>query len=389
MQEGAKTSIIALAYAFMELIATCAFGLEKLVYQELKDLGIWVIKTEDGKVTFEGDWDTVVKANLWLRCSERILIKMGEFQAETFDELFDEVAKANWSAYIGQTDSFPIQASAAKSTLHSEPAIQSIVKKSIVKNLQKAYGQENLPENSGRNYQIVVKFIKNICTIGIDTSGESLHKRGYRLKANLAPIKETLAAALIKLSDWTPDRLLVDPFCGSGTILIEAALIAKNIPPGLYRQFTCHQWPHITPDVWRTTYEEARAAQKLDQPLKIEGYDLDPHSIEMAGYNLESLALEEEIRLTISDFKLIEFSKFENAVFITNPPYGERISEQLIVGKIYKDLGEKFRQTKNSSFFLITPDEIFPKLFGRPADKNRKLFNGRIKCYLYQYFKQV
>lgn len=377
--------------AHLELIASCAFGLEKLVFDEIKQLGLWVIKKEDGRVFFEATALDLIRANLWLRCADRIQIKMGEFKAETFDELFDQTYAVDWAKFIGANDSFPIQATSVKSALHSEPAIQSIVKKAIVKKLQSQHANENLPENSGVLYQIIVKSNKDNFIISIDSSGDSLHKRGYRTQANLAPIKETLAAALVKLSDWpgnNPDptayRSLIDPFCGSGTIAIEAALIAHNIAPGIKRNFAFQKWPWISQLDLETAYLEARNSAKEPQKLPIYCFDIDADSLDMAKENAARAGIE-NLNFKRADFQDLDFSKFQNCTFITNPPYGERLDDQDHVRELYRNLGNKFTQSKNCSLFIITADETFPELFGRLADKNRKLFNGNIRCYLYQY----
>jgi len=372
--------------ANLQLIATCAFGLEKLVYDEIKNLGLWVIKKEDGRVIFEATYYDLIRCNLWLRCADRIQIKMAEFSAVTFDELFDQVFAIDWASLIGVNDSFPVQATSVKSALHSEPAIQSIVKKAIVKKLQSQHGTETLPENSGATYPIIVKSNKDQFIISVDSSGDSLHKRGYRTKANVAPIKETLAAALVKLSDWTPDQTLVDPFCGSGTIAIEAALIAYNIAPGIKRQFAFQNWPQISPALLEEAYLEARNSVKPLEKLQIYCFDIDPETLEIAQENAARAGIE-HLNFKRADFQDLDFSKFINCTFITNPPYGERLEDKDSVQQLYREFGDKFTQTKNCSLFLLTADETFPELFGRPADKNRKLFNGQIRCYLYQYLR--
>ena len=374
----------------MELIATCTFGLEKLVREELKSLDLWIIKTEDGKITFEGDEDAISKANLNLRCASRIEIKMGEFEAVTFDQLFDQTNALEWEKFIGQKDQFPVKATSTKSALHSEPAIQSIVKKAIVKRLQKAHKTELLPENSEAIYQITVKCNKDQFVIGIDSSGDSLHKRGYRMQTTDAPIKETLAASMVKLSDWTTkheveDRKLIDPFCGSGTILIEAALIAKDLAPGHLRQFAFEKWPWIK----KSKIEKNKKTQTnpTNQPIRIFGFDIDKRAIKIAKDNAKRAGVEDMISFSCSDFNDLDFNDFENSTFVTNPPYGERLEETAEVTRIYRQLGEKFRQIKSYSLFLITPREDFTHLFGRREDKNRKLFNGNLKCYLYSITK--
>lgn len=397
----------------MELIATCAFGLEKLVHDEIKSLGLWVIKTEDGRITFKGDDLGLVRANLWLHCAERIQIKMAEFTATTFDQLFDNVNSVEWEKYIGKDDAFPNNATSVKSILHSEPAIQSIVKKAMVKRLQQKHSTEILSENSGITYTIFIKVNKDQFVISIDSSGESLHKRGYRLRANQAPMKETLAAALIKLSDWTPERTLVDPFCGSGTIAIEAALIAYNIAPGLKRQFAFQKWPWLDQKKIEQGYAEANksgtkvpdaptipvvtpattvaspAPMPTEPPKKLPIYcfDIDPSTLIIAQENAKRAGFS-NINFKRADFKSLDFSKFENCTFITNPPYGERMEDKKEVQSMYYEFGNKFAQTKNCSLFIITSNENFPQIFGRPADKNRKLFNGNLRCYLYSYFSK-
>ncbi len=369
----------------MELIATCAFGLEKLVFDEIKKLGLWVIKTEDGRVTFKGDETALVRANLWLRCADRIQIKMGEFQAATFDELFDQTYALEWEKYIAPNDPFPVKATSVKSLLHSEPAIQSIVKKAVVKKLQSHYKTNTLSENSNSLYQIVVKANKDNFVIAIDSSGDSLHKRGYRTQANAAPIKETLAAAMVKLSDWTPERPLIDPFCGSGTIAIEATMIAHNIAPGLKRTFSFQNWNWIDQKKISEIYEEAKKRQKPLEKLPIYSFDIDPEALRISQYNAKKAGFE-NMNFKRADFQELDFTRFENATFITNPPYGERLEETTDVESMYRVFGKKFSQSKNCSLFLITSHENFPHLIARKADKNRKLFNGQIRCYLFSFF---
>jgi putative N6-adenine-specific DNA methylase len=368
----------------MELIATCAFGLEKIVRDELHRLGLTVTGTDEGRISFNGDELAMIRANLWLRCAERIQIKMAEFTAVTFDELFDNVFAIGWEKYIGPKDAFPNTATSVKSVLHSEPAIQSIVKKAMVKRLQQKHGSEVLPEDSGISYHIFIKSHKDKFTVSINTSGDSLHKRGYRTQANLAPIKETLAAAMVKLSDWTPARTLIDPFCGSGTIAIEAALIANNIAPGLNRAFAFQKWPWVSRDKFSFALEQARKSVRSAQNLRIHCYDIDPSALDIGKQNAIRAGIS-SIGFSKSDFRDLDFGRLKDCTIITNPPYGERLEEKADAEKIYKDLGLKFARAKGCSLFLITSRENFPALFGRPADKNRKLFNGNLRCYLYSY----
>jgi putative N6-adenine-specific DNA methylase len=368
----------------MELIATCAFGLEKLVHDEIKKLGFWVIKKEDGRVTFKGDETALIKTNLWLRCADRIQIKMSEFNATTFEELFNAVNTLEWEKYIGVNDIFPVKATSVKSMLHSEPAIQSIVKKAIVKRLQQKYNLDILPENSNAVFQITVKSNKDQFVVCIDSSGESLHKRGYRTQATLAPIKETLAAAMVMLSDWKPEKSLIDPFCGSGTIAIEAAMMAKNMAPGLNRQFAFQNWPWLDREKIKEVFEETKNAIDPARELSVYCFDVDPIALKIAETNAKNAGV--NISFKRSDFNDLDFGKFENCTFVTNPPYGERLQEQADINIMYREFGQKFLNCKNCSLFLITSNENFPKLFGRPADKNRKLFNGKIRCYLFSFF---
>lgn len=368
----------------MELIATCAFGLEKLLYQEIKKLGLWVVKTEDGRVIFNGDQEDIARANLWLRTAERVYIKLAEFEAQSFDELFDATYDLDWLEILPNAATFPVLCSTSNSMLHNEPAIQSIVKKAIVKKLQTERTDNPLPE-TGPTYSILTRFHKDICTLGLDTTGDSLHKRGYRTESTMAPIKETLAAALVLLSDWKPEEILVDPFCGSGTIVIEAAMIAQNIAPGLNRGFAFQKWADFDPKILPKLIKEA--AEKItDTPLKIYGYDIDREAVKIAKFNAGRANV--KIEFEQADVHELDFEKMEGVTIITNPPYGERISEVDEVEKLYADLGQLFAKTKNSSLFLITSHPDFQKIFGRFAFKNRKLFNGKIKCYLYQYPKQ-
>lgn len=384
--------------AKLELIATCAFGLEKIVFDEIKKLGLWVIKKEDGRVFYEATPLDLIRSNLWLRCADRVQIKMSEFTAKTFDELFDQVYAADWAQYIGVNDMFPVQATSVKSILHGEPAIQRIVKKAIVTKLQDQHRTDLLPESSEAFYQIIIKANKDQFVISIDSSGDSLHKRGYRTQANLAPIKETLAAALINLAEWpgkesNPEnyRTLLDPFCGSGTIAIEAALIADNIAPGIKRGFAFQTWPWITQEDQETAYLEARNSAEQNSKLPIYSFDIDGEALDMADANAKRAGID-HMNFKRADFFELDFSKFENCTFITNPPYGERLEDVDSVADLYVDFGKKFSESKNCSLYIITSDENFPELFAQHAkiypDKNRKLFNGNIRCYLYQYLSK-
>lgn len=371
----------------MQLIATCAFGLEKLLRDELKSLGLWITSTEDGRITFEGDEEGLIKANLNSRLADRIQIKIGEFSASTFDELFDQTIELPWEKYIGKDDQFPADATSTKSALHSEPAIQSIIKKAVVKRLQNKLKTDSLTEQSKAVYQIHAKSNKDRFILSIDSSGDSLHKRGYRTQANKAPIKETLAACMVKLSDWTPSKILIDPFCGSGTIAIEAAMMAKNMAPGIRRSFAFQKWPWIAKEkIEKIILDLTKAESKQTKnPPKIFAFDIDANVIEIAKENAKRAGVYEMISFRCIDSNNLDFNNFMDATFVTNPPYGERMEEAETIAKMYKAFGQKFSQTKNCSLFLITAREDFPRLFGKRENKNRKLFNGNLKCYLYEY----
>ncbi len=367
----------------MNYIATCAFGLEAIVEKELKDLGIWVIRKSDGRVEFEGETDALVNANLWLRCADRVLIHLADFKAETFDELFDQINALPWQDYLQKETNFPILATSTKSALHSCPAIQSISQKAVIKKLQKYHNIKRFPQD-GPRCEIYVKINKNSVTVGLNSSGYSLHRRGYRSETNSAPIKETMAAALIKLSDWQPGRTLLDPFCGSGTIPIEAAMIAKNIPPGLNRDFAFENWHFIDREITKKVRSEARTAIRDDAPMKVHGSDLKKHIIEVAITNARNAGIR-DIEFTTSDFRDLNWLEMNNTTIITNPPYGERLSHRKEVDQMYADLGNYFGQTTNTSLFLLTSHPEFTDVFGSKPTKNRKLYNGKIQCYLYQY----
>jgi putative N6-adenine-specific DNA methylase len=369
----------------MDLFATCAFGLEKIVYQELKDLNLWVDRTEDGKVYFQGELEELVLTNLWLRSAERVYIKTHQFEVLDFDTLFDQVYAFDWAEIIGPNDQFPVRAKSFKSQLSSEPAIQKIVKKAIVKQLQSGHKTESLPESSNSVYEIQVKIRNNQCVIGLNTSGDSLHKRGYREHQLEAPIKETLAASLIKLSGWNPTRALLDPMCGSGTIAIEAAMIGLNFPPGLGRKFAFQDWQLVPQEIQQKVYSESKEKIRRQLPLEIYASDQDPVAIKVAMHNTKSATMENKIHFANSALENLHWDEIHNTVIIANPPYGEKIGDQTQAENIIRFLGEQYNKKQGNQFFIISPHPNFQKLFGHKADKNRKLFNGTIQCYLYQY----
>ncbi|QQK08186.1 THUMP domain-containing class I SAM-dependent RNA methyltransferase [Miniphocaeibacter halophilus] len=369
---------------YFKIIATTTFGLEAVVKRELQDLGYENIKVTDGKVEIEGNEEDIANLNINLRCAERVLIKFGEFKALTFDELFERTKALPWENIIPENGEFPVDGKSLKSKLFSISDSQAIVKKAIVERLKSVYKIDWFEEN-GPKYKIEVSLLKDIATLTIDTSGEGLHKRGYRDRAGDAPLKETLAAAMIKLSYWNPDRTLYDPFCGSGTILIEAAMIGKNIAPGIDREFISQEWPIIGKDIYKK--HRKIALGKIDHKVKLHllGSDTDKRSILRARDNAENIGVNEDIQFFMKDMRDVDL--LDNyGVVITNPPYGERMGEQKEIEKLYRDLGKKFKDFPTWSVYLITNNEKFEKLYGKKADRKRKLYNGRIKVDYYQFY---
>lgn len=369
----------------VELIAPCHFGLESVLKKEILDLGYEIIKVEDGRVTFCGDMKAVCRANIFLRSAERILLKTGEFKAVTFDELFEKTRKIPWEKYIPVDGKFWVtKAASVKSALFSPSDIQSIMKKAMVERLKSCYHKEWFSED-GASYPVRVFFMKDIAAIGIDTSGISLHKRGYRQLSSKAPITETLAAALIMLSPWKKDRILVDPFCGSGTFPIEAAMIAANIAPGMNRSFTAEKWSEIIPrKLWCEAADEARELENLDVETDIQGYDVDGDVIRSARQNACDAGVENMIHLQQRPVSELRHPK-KYGFIITNPPYGERLEDKASLPQIYREFGESFRRLSDWSAYVITGYEDAERYFGRKADKNRKIYNGMIKTYYYQF----
>ncbi|MGM9930830.1 THUMP domain-containing class I SAM-dependent RNA methyltransferase [Pradoshia sp.] len=369
----------------MTLIATAAMGLEALVAQEVRDLG-YECTVENGRVLFEGDETAIARANMWLRTADRVKILVGEFKAYTFDELFEKTKKLPWENYLDETAEFPVLGKSVKSKLFSVSDCQAIVKKAIVERMKKAYKKDGWLDENGPLYRIEVGLLKDRATLTIDTTGpQALHKRGYRTGQGEAPLKETLAAALVKLTNWTPDRPLVDPFCGSGTIAIEAAMIGQNIAPGFNREFVSETWPMIDSSIWDKVRDEADELANYDQPLDISGYDIDHRMVQIAKDN----ALEAGFADLI-EFKQMQVKDFtttkEYGVIIGNPPYGERLSDRPSVERMYKEMGEVLRPYDTWSVYMMTSDENFEQFYGKPATKKRKLFNGFIRTDYYQYW---
>lgn len=367
----------------IQLIATTGFGIEAITARELKDLGYRDQKVENGRVTYSGDLKAICRSNIWLRTAERILIKVGEFKALSFEELFEGTKALPWEDWIPVDATFPVEGKSVDSKLFSVPDCQAIVKKAVVERLKLKYKIDWF-EETGPRYRIEVSILKDMVCLTIDTTGLGLHKRGYRTLVAKAPIKETMASAMILLSYWKHDRVLWDPFCGSGTIPIEAALIGLNIAPGLNRAFVAEEWGLIPGDLWLEARQEARAKMDLSKKLRIHGTDIDDEAISLARQHAKQAGVEDYIHFQRRPMEEVK-SRFEYGVIITNPPYGERLNELEDIDKLYKDMGKTFRQLHNWSYYVITSIQKFEKLFGRPSDKRRKLFNGMIQCNLYQY----
>ena len=369
----------------MELIAPCHFGMETVLKREIYDLGYEITQVEDGRVTFEGDAEAICRANIFLRTAERVLLKAGSFHAETFDELFEAVKALPWEDFLPKDAKFWVaKASSIKSKLFSPSDIQSIVKKAIVERLKQVY-KVNWFEETGAAYPIRVFLMKDEITVAIDTSGDSLHKRGYRTMTSKAPITETLAAALIMFTPWRADRILVDPFCGSGTFPIEAAMIAANIAPGMKRSFTAEKWLNlIEPELWDEIREEAKEQINLDVQTDIQGYDIDGDVVKAARENAKRAGVDHLIHFQQREVANLRHPK-KYGFIITNPPYGERLEEKEALPALYTEIGQSFKQLDSWSAYLITSYEDTERYMGRKADKNRKIYNGMLKTYFYQF----
>ena len=367
-----------------EFVCPCHFGLEAVLKQEILDLGYEIVQVEDGKVTFAGDVTAFARANVFLRTTERVLWKVGSFKAETFEELFQNTKAIPWETLIPADGKFWVtKANSVKSKLFSPSDIQSIMKKAMVERMKQHYKVDWFPE-TGAQYPVRVSIIKDEVTVGIDTSGESLHKRGYRKLTSKAPITETLAAALILLSPWNKDRILVDPFCGSGTIPIEAAMIGANIAPGMHREFLAQTWENIPKKLGPAAVEEAKSKIRTDVELNIQGYDLDGEIVKAARQNARMAGVEQYIHFQQRPVSQLNHPK-KYGFIITNPPYGERLEEKAAMPALYREIGEAFKRLDTWSFYVITSYEDAQTHIGRKADKNRKIYNGMLKTYLYQF----
>ncbi|WP_270335785.1 THUMP domain-containing class I SAM-dependent RNA methyltransferase [Streptococcus macedonicus] len=369
------------------LVATAAAGLEAVVGREIRDLGI-DCQVENGKVRFQGDVRTIATTNLWLRAADRIKIVVGEFPACTFEELFQGVYKLDWENYLPLGAKFPIsKAKCVKSKLHNEPSVQAISKKAVVKKLQKVYHRpEGVPlQESGAEFRIEVSILKNKATVMIDTTGASLFKRGYRVEKGGAPIKENMAAAIIELSNWYPDKPFIDPTCGSGTFCIEAAMIGMNIAPGFNRDFAFEEWDWVDDDLVQQVRDEAEKKANYDIELDISGFDIDGRMIDIAKKNAEEAGLADVIKLKQMRLQDLKTDKI-NGVIVSNPPYGERLLDDKAVDILYNEMGQTFAPLKTWSKFILTSDEQFERKYGSQADKKRKLYNGTLRVDLYQFY---
>lgn len=367
-----------------KLVATSAMGLESIVADEVKALG-YETTTENGKVYFEGDERAIARANVWLRVADRVKIVVAQFPVKTFDELFERTKAVQWEKFLPVDAAFPVQGKSVKSTLFSVPDCQAIVKKAIVERLKLAYKRIGFLDESGATYKIEISILKDIATITIDTSGAGLHKRGYRQDQGEAPLKETLAAALVKISKWSPNRPFVDPFCGSGTIPIEAAMIGQNIAPGFNRDFHSEAWSWMPKTIWEDVRNEAEDLADYDQELQIIGSDIDHKMIQIAEQNAFESGFADIIK-----FKQMQASDFTttltDGVMIGNPPYGERIGEIEVIEKVISDLGYLMEQHPSWSVYMLSSMENFENLYGKKATKKRKLFNGFIRTDYYQFW---
>ncbi len=368
----------------IKLRATTTFGLEAVAKREIEKLGFTDIKVSDGYVEYTADYRGIVQSNLWLRTADKVLLVIGEFEAVTFEELFDNTFALPWTDLIPKDGNFIVTGKSFKSTLSSVPACQSITEKAIIKKLQTKYDIKRFPK-TGAEYTVQVSLLKNKVTITLNTSGPSLHKRGYRHGQVIAPLKETMAAALIELSYWKKDRIFLDPCCGSGTLPIEAAMIGRNIAPGLSRKFAAEDWDFIPKELWQEERKKAYSAIDYDCELQIYGSDINAHAVEIAKVNAENAGVDDCII-----FRQIPFNKLKlmgnYGVCVSNPPYAERMGNLDDVERLYTDMGKLFKANKTWSTYFITSHEGFEKLYGRKADKKRKLFNGNVKTDYYQYF---
>ncbi len=368
----------------IELIATATFGLEAIVAREVRQLG-YDAEVENARVIFQGDQQAICRSNLWLRSADRVLIRVGEFTALTFDELFEKTKALPWADWLPENANFPVEGKSVKSTLFSVSDCQAIVKKAIVESMKKKYHHRKWFEEDGPCYTIEISLLKDVATLTIDTSGTGLHKRGYRKLSTSAPLKETLAAAMINLSFWNPERVLLDPFCGSGTIPIEAALIGLNAAPGLQREFAAESWPNISKQLWTDARQEAEDLMCRHIKLQIRGTDINPKVMSIARYHAKLAGVNDFISFQQQPLSELRTKK-KYGCLICNPPYGERLDNTEEVEQLYSQMGQVFKPMDAWSFYVLTSHPNFERIFGRRADRRRKLYNGRIECHYYQFY---
>lgn len=369
----------------IELVATCLFGLEKYLGEEIEALGYKRTQTIDGRVTFRGGIEAIARCNIWLRYAERLFISMGSFKADSFDSLFEGTKALPWEYWIGKNDAFPVKGHSVKSTLFSIPDCQKIVKKAVVDRLSSKYGIGYF-EESGTKYQIEFFILNDTATLMIDTSGIALHKRGYRTEAGVAPLRETLAAAIAKTARPREDVLLWDPFCGSGTIPIEAALIMTNTAPGINRGFASEEFANISSDIWDDARDEALSLIREDCAFEAYASDIDPQCVELTRHNIKRAGVTANVKTFCRDALTIETFGRRGTV-VCNPPYGERLFSETETQELYRKMGRAFSGLGMWQIYILTSCEEFERLYGKRADKIRRLYNGMIRCNLYQYFK--
>lgn len=368
----------------LELIATSTFGLEALVAQELKELGYSTGKVENGKVTFTGDESAICRTNLWLRTADRVRLKVGEFKATTFDQLFESTRALPWADLLPADAAFPVDGKSVQSKLFSISDCQAIVKKAVVESMKKSYKKDWF-EEKGPLYRLEVSMLKDVATLTIDTSGEGLHKRGYRITGSGAPLRENLAAAMILIARWQPGIALIDPFCGSGTIPIEAAMIGMNLAPGMNRNFISEKWPLIDQQYWHEARRETHELAKYNIDLDIAGTDLDQKAVDTARKNAIEAGVEDKIHFQALPLNQVS-SKKKYGKIICNPPYGERLGSMQEVESLYREMGKVFRRLDTWSVYILSAHERFENHYGKKASKRRKLYHGNIKVQYYQYF---
>jgi len=372
--------------SLLQLCIPTLLGTESIVANEVRNLGYETTEVVDGRVTFTGDEEAICVANINLRCAGRVMIKLGEFKALSFEMLFEGVKNIQWERWIEEDGIFPVKGYSLKSKLHSVPDCQSIIKKAIVSRLSEKYGVKWFKED-GAFYSVHFSIMKDIVSVYIDTSGDNLYKRGYRAQATGASMRETLAFAMIDMSFWRGDRPFLDPFCGSGTIPIEAALYALNIAPGKNRHFAAETWKnHISPSLWKDIREEALENENKEAKPFILASDIDPKAIEIAKSNAKKAGVYDKIKFKVSDMRDVKPFK-DKGVIITNPPYGERLMDAKRCEKLYTAMGEKFAEFDEAKKLILTSHQGFERCYGKEADRKRKLYNGMLKCYVYQYFK--